>query len=194
MGSSVCQIRNKPSKICPKRKILPKWRNFAKSGHTRGGCACKSRDKAKQFETNYGSFIYVRSSHERWEILCIQVDDDGKIPTGLMLQNGKSYIETLNVISCKKGILLCNQFDSRTVSLVSSRLSRLVVWNEKRIAKSCEILACLVLNERARFSLVSFQNNETRMAKICSIAVACLTLQTCAVNYCKIVVRDWVLD
>ena len=33
--SNFCQILNMPSKCCPKTlKILPKWQNFAKCGHT----------------------------------------------------------------------------------------------------------------------------------------------------------------
>ena len=35
VGSAFCQIRKKLSKISPKTcKLLPEWRNFAKSGHT----------------------------------------------------------------------------------------------------------------------------------------------------------------
>ena len=35
LGTNFCQIQNKPLKSCPKTfNFLPKWRNFAKSGHT----------------------------------------------------------------------------------------------------------------------------------------------------------------
>ena len=34
LGLEFCQILNKPSKYWQNYKILPKWRNFAKRGHT----------------------------------------------------------------------------------------------------------------------------------------------------------------
>ena len=62
----MCQILNKPSKELPKTfKVWPKWRNFAKSGHT--ACKCVEIDSKRVRQKSSVSSRSKRRSERRSE-------------------------------------------------------------------------------------------------------------------------------